>query len=195
MPDKTSIVQVNNILALENDSAAPGNSKYYGTDSSGTKGFHAGFQGTLGVLIVQDQKEQNTQGGTFTAGSWQTRTLNTVLVNTISGASLAENRITLPEGTYLIEASAPAAYTSRHQAVLYSITDSAISLYGTSESNPSTGGIYTQTRSFISGVVTITGTKVFEIQHQTAATGGTSGFGVASNFTTEVYTEVRIIKI
>ena len=42
-------------------------------------------------LHIQDQKPQGTYGGTFTAGAWRTRDLNTVLTNTITGASLAAN--------------------------------------------------------------------------------------------------------
>ena len=65
-------------------------------------------------LHIQDQKPQGTNGGTFTSGAWRTRDLNTVLTNTITGASLADNQITLPAGKYYVEASAPAYQTFAH---------------------------------------------------------------------------------
>jgi hypothetical protein len=42
------------------------------------------------------------------AGSaWVTRLLETTVTNTISGASLASNKVTLPAGTYAVAANAP----------------------------------------------------------------------------------------
>ena len=52
------------------------------------------------MMIVEDQKAANTVGGTFTAGAWQTRTLNTVATNTIVGASVTASTITHPTGNY-----------------------------------------------------------------------------------------------
>lgn len=148
-------------------------------------------QNTLGVMIVYDQKAQNTAGGTFTSGAWQTRTLNTVQSNSITGASLASNQITLPAGTYLIEGSAPAATVNLHQAGFYNVTDGTFSIIGTTER----AGTSDVTRSFFSGVITIAGTKVFDIRHRCQITCGTYGFGYAGNFAVEIYTMVKITKL
>ena len=66
-------------------------------------------------LHIQDQKPQGTNGGTFTSGAWRTRDLNTVLTNTITGASLSANQITLPAGKYYVEAKSVATEVERHK--------------------------------------------------------------------------------
>ncbi|MBK9322713.1 MAG: hypothetical protein IPM97_07165 [Bdellovibrionaceae bacterium] len=82
---------------------------------------------STGELLIVDEKPANTAGGTFTSGSWQTRTLNTTRFNTIPGASLASNQITLPAGTYYVRAVAPTGEPSvwEHKAILYNVTGSA----------------------------------------------------------------------
>jgi len=49
--------------------------------------------------------------------------------------------------------------------------------------------------SFGSTVVTIAGSKAFEIRHRCSDTFATNGFGIAASFGTEVYTRVEITKI
>jgi hypothetical protein len=145
-------------------------------------------------LHIQDQKAANTQGGTATSGSFQTRTLNTVLTNTITDASLATNQITLPAGTYWIEAECPAYTVSTHKAILYNVTGAENTLIGSSVTASSSYFGYTQ--AFVKGRFTIAGNTVFEIRHRVNETRTTNGFGVASNFgVNEVYTDVRIWKV
>ena len=48
--------------------------------------------------------------------------------------------------------------------------------------------------STVSGRFTITGSKVFELQHQCGTTQVDLGFGAAANFATEVYSEVEFWK-
>jgi len=84
-----------------------------------------GYQGLDNVLVVIDQKTAGTNGGTFTSGARRTRDLNTVIVNRITGASLSSNQITLPAGTYRVEAFAPAQRVGSHQAYIRDITSSA----------------------------------------------------------------------
>ena len=62
---------------------------------------------------AQDQKSSNTDGGTLTGGSFITRVFNTVVTNSISGASLSSNQITLPSGTYYVWGRAPTIGTAR----------------------------------------------------------------------------------
>ena len=71
----------------------------------------------------REQQTAGTAGGTFTAGAWRTRGLATEVTNTISGASLAANQITLAAGTYDIDAHAVAFRVDGHVAKLYNITD------------------------------------------------------------------------
>jgi len=154
----------------------------------------AGVVGAGGVLIVRDEKPDGTAGGTFTSGAMRTRTLNTVATNTISGASLASNQITLPAGTYYIDADAPGYKVDFHIAKLRNVTDSSDTIIGTNCASGS--GDYTLSYSSIIGVFTISGSKAFEIQHQCNTTYA-AGFGELSAVPgyVEVYTQVAIFKL
>lgn len=153
----------------------------------------AAASASLPTLFVRDEKSSGAAGGTFTQSDWRTRTLNTEKINTISGASLASNRITLPAGTYDILAFAPAFFCASHQARLFNITDSSIVIEGTSEWQPSSSS--STSKSIVQGRFTIAGAKVFELQHYCTATKSGDGFGVPTSLNGEVYAEVRIEKV
>ena len=145
------------------------------------------------VIHVRDEKAETTYGGTFTSGAWRVRDLNASKTNTITGASLASNQITLPAGTYWVHATAPAYRASRHRAKLYNTTGAADVLLGTSTySGP--GAYSAATLSFLSGQFTLTATSVLELQHRCETTNAIHGFGVESNFGTEAYSDVVIWK-
>lgn len=144
-------------------------------------------------LHVQDYKSPGTNAGTFTSGAERTRDLNTIIVNTITGASLSSNQITLPAGTYFIEASAPAYKVDFHKALWRNVTDSTTLIQGTSELTGS--GVDVTTRSFYSNRFTIATSKVFELRHWCSATRAGDGFGRATGFFNEVYSDVKIWKI
>jgi len=132
-------------------------------------------------VCVKDVKTAFTHGGTFTSGSDQTRDLNTIDSDTAGIASLSGNQLTLPPGTYRYSISCPAYLVDYHQAVLYNVTDSAIVKRGTAELASSSTVI--QTRSWVIGKMTISGTKVFEVRHRCATTSAsTNGFGIAMNW-------------
>jgi hypothetical protein len=144
-------------------------------------------------VIIEDRQAQNTAGGTATSGSWQTRTLNTLVRNVGTLASLATNQFTLPAGTYYIAWSAPAHFVAQFQTRLQNITDTATAGVGASSySNPAASMMV---RSEGAAVVTIAGSKAFEVQMQVNTTRASDGMGLAANFTTEVYTRVEITKI
>ena len=145
------------------------------------------------ILIVVDQKPSGTSGGNFTSGSWVTRDINTVVYNGIDGASLNSNRITLPAGVYYVKASAPAFRVNYHKAILYNVSDSITELIGSSEDSDRYEDV--QTRSFIEGVITIAGSKVFEIRHR-CSSSNSKGLGQPCSFgVAEIYTQVFIRKI
>lgn len=147
-----------------------------------------------GYLLVRDEKAQGTAGGSSVSGV-QTRTLNTVSANTISGASLASNQITLPAGTYRIRAVA-GAIVNLHRAYLYNVTDSSILALGRSI-NGTTGGISdpSETQSEINCRVTLAAQKVIELRHRTSEVYTTYGLGYPINADgVEVYSVVEIFK-
>lgn len=143
---------------------------------------------------LTDTKGSNVPGGTFTAGAWVTRTLNTEDSNAAGIVSLASNQMTLGTGIYIIRASVPAYSIDRHQSQLYNVTDAVTTITGTSEyAQASSGG---DTRSLITGRFSIVGTKVFEIRHRCQTTLVTYGLGLESNFgLSEIYTQVELWKI
>jgi hypothetical protein len=141
---------------------------------------------------IVDEQASGVTGGVLTAGSWQTRVLNTVRKNNISGASLASNQITLSAGTYSVIASAPAYDVGRHQVKLRNITDSSDTLLGTSEFSFASDDV--SNRSMIIGSFTIAASKVFELQHQGENTTNVHGLGVGHSFGQNIYATIKFIK-
>lgn len=133
---------------------------------------------------VQDQKAQNTSGGTFTNGADRTRTLNTVVDDSI-GITVATNQVTLPSGTYRFRVVVPAYQVQRHQAWLYDVTHATVLRRGTSGYAETTGG---HDYSHIVGKMVLSGSTALEVRHRCATSVTTRGFGVEANFGAEVYT-------
>lgn len=161
---------------------------------SGSGGSASGASVAPG-LMLEDQKAQNTAGGTATSGSWVTRTLNTSVRNEIAGAGLSSNEFTLPPGVFLIEFEAPAGVVNSHQARIYNVTDGspqAGGLGGSEYGNASYGGF---TRSTGMLVVSLSTTKTFRLEHRVQTTRATDGFGPPANLGTEIYSRVRVWKV
>lgn len=147
-------------------------------------------------VIVEQQHTSGTGGGTATSGSFQTRTLNTLVRNVGTLASIASNQITLPAGTYYFKWSGQAWVCGVHQTRLQNVTDALTVGVGRSRGDVSIGASFTWvTDSEGSGVATIAGAKAYELQHRVATTRATDGFGAACSFGTEVYGRVEIWKI
>jgi hypothetical protein len=144
------------------------------------------------MAIFEDQKAQNTAGGTFTSGANRTRDLNTTVVNSITGCSIAANQITLPAGKYYILWSAPGYGCGANQTLLYNITGSAELKRGavvqslTSDSGNLSTGEY---------ILTNAAPMVIELRHVCTTTRATVGFGLQGNFGIEVYSRVTIFKL
>lgn len=146
------------------------------------------------ILHVQHQESSGVNGGTATSGSWETRKLTTEITNDITGASLSTNQITLPAGTYVITSVEKGMTIDVFKSKLRNITDSSDTLIGMSARSSATDA--TTCQSSIYGEFTITGTKVFEIQHRVSATRGSQGYGVSCGFgVVEIYADVVIKKI
>lgn len=143
---------------------------------------------------VSDVKASGTDGGTCTAGSYQTRTINTEDSDAFGICSIAANQITLAAGVYRCKISAPAVSVGLHKAILYNVTGAAIILLGTSEYSFQTD--IAQTRSWIVGQFTIAAAQALEVRHRSSVTRATLGFGVSSGFgENEVYTVCEFEKV
>ena len=148
----------------------------------------------LGKAYFREEQASGTSGGLFTAGSFATRVLNTTVYNGIAGVSLGSNQITLPAGTYEIEARAPAHRVAQHATRLYNVTDASVILVGSSSSNVTT--TIATTDSWVRGVFTIADTKVIRLEHRCTTTRAADGLGLAAGFgQNEVYSEVKITRI
>ena len=156
-----------------------------------------GVLSTNSFLHIQDQKAPATAGGGFNSGSWITRTLNTELTNNISGASLSSDVITLPAGSYYIEAQSPANKVNRHATRILNSSDTDVLLSGTNTF--ATLNEELNTFAFVSGLFTISSTKTILLQHRCQTTKTSDGFGVQVNTSLstpqEVYSEIKIWKV
>lgn len=144
------------------------------------------------MAIFEDQKAQNTAGGTFTSGANRTRDINTTVVNSITGCSLAANQITLPAGKYYIIWRAPAHGVGLHQTFLYNITGSVELKRGSSMN-----ALASDTDSDSNGeyILTNAAPMAIELRHVCGTTRATVGFGTNCNFGIEVYSRVTIFKL
>ncbi len=147
------------------------------------------------TMIVEDVKAYNVAGGTFTQGADRTRDLNTVRYNTIAGASLAANQITLPPGTYEVIWSAPGYSVNSHFSLLYDTTGSAVLARGSAEFSSVVDGV--TTRSLGNSVFTISVESVIEIRHRCVTTSGTTnGLGVQTTIATydSIYSQIKLVR-
>jgi hypothetical protein len=147
---------------------------------------------TPDFLHVQEQLSDGTNAGGFANAAWRTRSLNTVVVNNISGASLSSEQVTLPAGDYYVEASAPAYAVNRHRTKLQNITAGATLLLGTTEYTQAN----VQNRSFVFGEFTLGSSSAIELQHRCSVTVTINGLGVQSGFgDIEIYSEFKVWKL
>lgn len=149
------------------------------------------------AVFVKDVKAHDTEGGTFTSGSYQTRVLNTLEnPSSVSWISLNSNQFTLQAGTYEIEGSAPCYQVGNNRSRIRNITDGSTAIVGSVE----LAGLSSNTtiRSLVKGTITITAPKVFEFQHICGTTVSTNGFGSRlglADAEVEVYAQLRIAKV
>jgi hypothetical protein len=150
-----------------------------------------------GYIIVEDQKPAGTGGDTSQAQVWKQRVLNTKVVDAGPAApycTLSANQFTLVAGTYRIQGFASSMRTAAHKARLRNITDGVTVALGSAEYANTTGNF--PTHSTIDGRFTISGSKVFELQHMTQATIA-GGFGMPGSSTSgevEVYARIVLIR-
>lgn len=144
----------------------------------------------LPPIMLTDEKSQNTPGGGFTSGAYRTRTLNTKRADPGGIVLLSANQFTLPIGRWFVRWRSPVNGVNRHQTLLYDVTASVGMQFGTSSFASGSG-------DFSHGelVFDVPVAHAFEIRHRCQTTVSVNGFGVESNFGTEVYTTVELFQI
>ena len=164
--------------------------------SWGGVGGVAGGGGALGLsfskyMQVQEQYNSGTNGP-FIPNAWTKRSLNTVVTNTISGASLASNQITLPAGTYYIEVDATMLSGGPTRNALYNVTDATYAAYGINGFGNGGGEDQGSSGSPLAQTFTISAQKVFEFRSRTSD----SGYCYANAYSVpEICSDVRIWKL
>jgi hypothetical protein len=167
----------------------------YSKDDAGTETVVTGggaVGGALAYVRLEDQKTQNTAGGTFTSGAWQTRVLQTEVTDTGGNCTLASNQITLAAGDYECLIIAPASFVDGHQLRLQNVTDATTVILGQNAYSSANETDLITTPAVVRGVFTIAASKALEVQHRCQVTRATNGFGSELNWGTEVYTVVEL---
>jgi len=141
--------------------------------------------------IYSHTEAANTNGGTTTTGAWRDVTYNTEAEDTI-GASIASNVITLPSGTYDIDAWHTFYNGNYIRLKLYNNTTGAdiklgMSIYNTVSTHSTIATVATR--------LTIAAQTDIKVMYQCSATSSNYGMGVAVNYGIELYGEVKIVKV
>jgi hypothetical protein len=146
------------------------------------------------VLIVANEQSSGTDGGGFTSGAWRTRVLNVEQKNTITGASLASNQVTLPAGDYIVEGYAIGHACNHSKTKIYNDTDSTDVCIGSSRYSSQTNA--GNTAVSVSGAFTLAAEKNLELQHRCTTTRVTNGLGLGLGYgVVEVYSVVKFTKV
>jgi len=179
-------------LTLTLPSADGSSGQVLQTNGSGVLSFiSSGGKFESALFHVRDEKTSGTIGGTATSGSFTKRTLNTTLTNEISGASISSDVITLPAGTYYINARVPFYGNPEYVKVkLRNTSDGTDALLG---SNNYQNGFIND--FWVIGRFTIASQKNFELQYRVGFTVASEGLGHPSTYGTEVYADCQIWKV
>ncbi|MBX3039244.1 MAG: hypothetical protein KF789_00885 [Bdellovibrionaceae bacterium] len=157
----------------------------------------AGSSGGAPDLLIRDQKASGTGAGTMTVGTWTTRTLNTVVRNVLSGASLSSNQITLPAGSYWAKWGAPCYQCGNTRSRLYNVTAGSDIEY--SRNTSSWIGGYAVDFQWAEGEAyfTLSAPATIEVQQIISSIGSGNALGIATSKAPapEYYTDIKIWKV
>jgi hypothetical protein len=147
--------------------------------------------GSVSYMHVTEERASGVGGASITAAAgYVTRVLNTTRANTIAGASLSANVVSLPPGTYLLRGKGTItdAAAANHKIRLYNVTASSVIGLGSSE-------IQTNypTSSWVFAAVVLSVTTSIRLEHRVSANA--SQGAPTSLGDNEVYTELTIEKI
>lgn len=142
-------------------------------------------------MVLHVQQQETGGGGNVTVGTWTQRETNTIVLNEISGASLAANVITLPAGTYKVTGYQIFSGVSDFQTRLRNTADNVTVALGACGSTAGGGNVALE--SSINGKFTLAASKTLEIQYYVDA-GGNLGRDVNSG-EQNVFSDLMIEKV
>lgn len=165
--------------------------------ASGLSGDGSGLSGISGgkfasYAIIADVKSNTTNGGTFTTGDWRVRDLQTEVADADGIVSLSSNQFTLQAGSYFIHARMPYMMVGFAKMKLYNVTDTSDVIQ--SEAGYSSTGVSANMWIDLKTRITIASAKAFDIRMAGQVTRSSYGYGYASQFGPETYTNVVIFK-
>jgi hypothetical protein len=143
---------------------------------------------TYEAIHVREEKSNGVASDTYTGGVDNVNTLNTVKYNSITGASLSGNQVTLPAGTY--EFVGCSSFGQRGRLSLYDATNSAYIIKGIP--NPilgAAGGPHFHLR----GIMELADTTAVEMHIRPNST--TANVACSFGSDPEVYGELMIRKV
>lgn len=150
------------------------------------------------VAYINDIKASGTNGGTFTSGSFQTRTLNNLDDPMGIVTSLSANTFVLPAGRYILEGYATAYRVGAHKCKIRNVTLGTDLIIGSNgfSSNALLAVDLANTVSLFNGTIILATSTTLSLQHFGNVTQNTEGFGTAvSSGINELYSSIKITKL
>ena len=143
-----------------------------------------------------DIRASGNNCGTSTAATIHIRTLNTSTDPTInSSCQLNLNQLTFTAGTYQINASTPICAAGGTSAYFFNVTNGIYEITGSNVFSDSVSTIQCVSCP-LSGVIVVTGTKVYELRHYINLGLATTGLGRAcTTGLSEIYSTVTVVKL
>jgi len=131
------------------------------TGATGATG-PAGPIGGSFLAIIED-RQTDSNGQSYTSSTWTTQRLNNVAANSISGLSLSSNTITIPAGTYYVDASVSfAGANSRVGQLRFTNSAGTIKILGVAMSYSAAGG--GQGLATLRGQIVVPSSTTFNLQ-------------------------------
>ena len=160
-------------------------------------------------LIIAHTQASGTDGGTATSGSWEIEPFNTILEDTAELEGDAENPViihddgafTLPAGLWHVDIRVPRQAVNQFRARLFNVTGNAVQtyvdntteMYGTNGYANSTNVGFAY--SLIRGRFLLTDNTKLRVETRVTTTKATTGKGVASSLSTEVYAQAHFRRL
>ena len=150
---------------------------------------------SLKVAIFQEQQPAGTNGGNVTAGAWTKRTLNTTVINNITGCSISSSVITLTAGTYMVRSSIPAYNTNGFGSRLRNTTAGTSIVRGTALL--ADDRFQEEVVVTLDGIFTLTGSTTIELQYYASNNYNANSGGVAfsQGDGNEIYAQILIQQV
>jgi len=140
---------------------------------------YAPIEEIVKFFIVRHKENQNTNGGSTIADTYNKHSLNDEVYDADSLVSLSSGDAIIVEGTYLLLGVASCYRPNAFHAAIYDVSASARTFKGVSGYSDSAVAVTPQAHVF--GMFTITGTKTVRLEVWTQTAAGGNGLGVPSN--------------